>query len=130
MESGLYTGNYRRTGDGGWWKEEYPIPVTEIRGVCDIEIEPDKISVSTRLQRDAALEYPLEWLAGYEFEAYGADDFMHELYDAAQGESAFRDNIRACGEREIGFSFIFPFETKGERMYEFAEFLNRQGFYY
>ena len=130
VETGRYTGNYRRSGDGGWWEEEYPIPVIEIRGVCDIEIEPDKVLVSSKLQRDAALEYPLERLAEYEFEAYGADDFKHELYDAAQGERAFRENICACGEREIGFSFIFPFETNGEQIYEFAKFLRRQGFYY
>ena len=130
VEHGLYTGNYRRTSDGKWWEEAYPIPVIEIRGVCDIEIEPDKVSVSSKLKRGAALEYPLEQLAGYEFEAYDADDFKHELYDAAQGENAFRASIRACGAKEVGFWFIFPFDTKGEQMYEFAKFLRRQGFYY
>ena len=43
---------------------------------------------------------------------------------------ALKENIRACQEREIGFSFSFPFDVDGQKIYEFVKLLRREGFYY
>ena len=71
LESDWYNGHYHKDEDGNWIRESYPIPVVGVKGFCDIEIQFDKISISTKLKRDVALSYSYEKFAGYEFEAYG-----------------------------------------------------------
>jgi len=41
-----------------------------------------------------------------------------------------KDRIAASDEKEIGFSFEFPFETEGKRVFEFVKFLRQENFYY
>lgn len=95
-----------------------------------MEIEFDKISVSTKLKRDVALAYSFETLSGCEFEAYGVEDYLTDFYHAGQTVQDMRNSICACSETEIGFSFIFPFDMDGRQLFEFVELLRREGFYY
>lgn len=130
LESGWYNGHYHKNDAGDWQRESYPIPVVTVKGFCDIEIQFDKISVSTKLKRDAALAYSFEKFSGYEFEAYGVEDYLADFYHAGQTVKEMKENIRACGEAEIGFSFVFPFDIDGKQIFEFAKLLRREGFYY
>ena len=41
-----------------------------------------------------------------------------------------KENIRICDEKEIGFSFVFPFDVDGKQIFEFAKLLYQEGFYY
>ena len=107
MESGWYNGHYHMDETGNWFRESYPIPVIDVKGLCDIEIPFDKITISTKLKRDAALTYSFEKFAGYEFEAYGVDDYLADFYHSGQTLQKLWENIRACAEKEIGFSFVF-----------------------
>ena len=70
LESGWYNGHYHKGEDGNWFRESYPIPVIGIKGICDIEIQFEKISISTKLKRDMALAYSFEKFSGYEFAAF------------------------------------------------------------
>ena len=90
----------------------------------------DKISVSTKLKRNAALAYPFDTFAGYEFEAYGVEDYLADFYHAGQTIQEMKDNIRGCDEQEVGFSFVFPFDIEGKQVFEFVKLLRREGFYY
>ena len=130
LESGWYNGHYHKDETGNWFRESYPIPVIGVKGLCDIEIPFDKISISTKLKRNAALAFPFEKLAGYEFEAYGVDDYLADFYHPGQAVQDLRENIRACDEKEIGFSFVFPFDVDGKQIFEFVKLLRREGFYY
>lgn len=129
-ESNWYNGHYHRDDGGEWHRESYPIPVVSVTGYCDIEISFEKISVSTKLKRDAALEYSFEKFAGYEFEAYGVEDYLADFYHAGQTIQEMKAHIRACKETEIGFSFVFPFAVEGKQIFEFVKLLRREGFYY
>ena len=60
LESGWYNGHYHKGDNDNWVRESYPIPVIEVKGLCDIEIQFDKISVSTKLQRNTVLAYSFE----------------------------------------------------------------------
>ena len=51
LEVGWYGGHYHKNEDGTWIREAYPIPVIGVKGFCDIEVQPDHISVSTKLRR-------------------------------------------------------------------------------
>ncbi len=57
LESGWYNGHYHKSEDGDWERESYPIPVVGVKGICDIEIQFDKITVSAKMKRDMALTY-------------------------------------------------------------------------
>ena len=130
LESGWYNGHYHKGEDGNWFRESYPILVIGIRGICDMEIQFDKMSISTKLKRDMALAYSFEKFSGYEFEAYGVEDYLADFYHAGQTVQEMKDNIYACDEREIGFSFVFPFDIEGKLIFEFVKLLRREGFYY
>lgn len=130
LESGWYNGHYHKGEDGNWLRESYPIPVIGVKGFCDIEIQFDKISVSTKLKRNTALAYSFEKFAGYEFEAYGVDDYLSDFYHPGLTVQELKENIRACGEKEIGFSFVFPFDVEGKQIFEFVKLLRREGFFY
>lgn len=130
IESGWYNDHYHKGENGNWHRESYPIPVISVKGFCDIEIQFDKISVSTKLKRDVALSYSFEKFSGYEFEAYGVEDYLADFYHAGQTIQEMKENIHVCDEREIGFSFVFPFDIEGKQIFEFVKLLRREGFYY
>lgn len=130
LESGWYSGHYHRSGNGKWYRESYPIPVISVKGLCDIEIHFNRVSVSTKLRRDTALAYSFEKFTGCKFEAYGVEDYLTDLYRAGQPVRELKENLRACNEKEAGFSFAFPFDAGAAQFYEFAKLLRREGFYY
>ena len=130
LEVGWYSGHYHKMEDGNWTREAYPIPVIGVKGFCDIEVQPDHISVSTKLERSTALNYSFVKFAEYDFEAYGVEDYLADFYHPGQTIEELKENIRACQEQEIGFSFSFPFDVNGQKMYEFVKLLRREGFYY
>lgn len=130
LESGWYNRHYRKGVNGNWIRESYPIPVIAVKGLCDIEIQFDKISVSTKMERDTVLSYFFEKFFGYEMEAYGVEDYLADFYHAGQTLQEMKDNIRACDEKEIGFSFLFPFDVDEKQIFEFVKLLRRECFYY
>lgn len=130
LEFGWYNGRYHKGDNGNWIRESFPIPVIGIKGLCDIEIQFNEISVSAKLKRNIALAYSFEKLTEYEFEAYGVEDYLADFYRAGQTAHEMKDNILACDEKEIGFSFLFPFEIEGKQIMEFVKLLRREGFYY
>lgn len=128
--SGWYNGHYHRDEAGEWIKEAYPIPVISLEGLCDIELEFDKLSVSAKLTREAALAFAFEELAEYDFEAYGVEDYLADFYHRGSTLQEMKAQIRSCPEAEIGFSFYFPFESDKVRLAEFVQLLRSKGFYY
>lgn len=130
LESGWYNGHYHRNEDGEWSREFYPIPVISVNGLCDIEIQFDKVSVSTKLKRSKALGYSFEKFVQYEFEAYGVEDYLANFYHEGQTVNEMKENIRTSDETDIGFSFVFPFDIDEKQIFEFAKLLRREGFFY
>lgn len=130
LEAGWYNGHYHRDDTGNWVREPYPIPVIGIPGLCDIEVQLDHISLSTKLRRSAALNYSFTPVAGYPFEAYGVEDYLADFYHPGQAIQDLKENIRGCQEEEIGFFFSLPFDVDGAEILELMQLLRREGFYY
>lgn len=128
--SGWYNGHYHKKGNGQWVKEAFPIPVISLKGLCDIEIRFDGISVTAKLGREAALARTYEDLMAYEFEAYGVENYLSDYYGPGQTERELKENIGRGNERNIGFSFAFPFGADGKQLLEFVKLLKREGFFY
>ena len=58
----------------------YPIPVISIKGYCDIEIEIDEITISTKLKYNDALNFDYSKIMHYDFEMYGVKDYLKDYY--------------------------------------------------
>lgn len=130
LESGWYSGHYHREGNGNWFRESYPIPVIAVKGLCDIEVQFDGVSVSSKLERETALAYSFAKLVGVPFEAFGVKDYLADLYHPGLTEQELKENIRTCDEGQIAFSFAFLFDVEGRQILEFVELLRREGFFY
>lgn len=130
LESGWYNGHYHKDDGDQWIRESYPIPVIGVKGLCDVEIQFDKLSVSTKLKRDMALDHSFQKFSAHEFEAYGVEDYLADFYHPGQTIEQMKEKIQASEEAEIGFSFAFPFEVDGKQLFEFVKLLRHEGFYY
>ncbi len=130
LESGWYNGHYQKNSDGEWVRDAYPIPVITVKGLCDIEIQLDCISVSTKRKREMALAYSFDPLMDYEFEVYGVEDYLSDYYHHGQSVREMKENIQKSSEAEIGISFSFPFEVTGQKISELVKLLGQEGFYY
>lgn len=82
IKSAWYSGHYHKDVNGNWVKESYPISVVEVKGFCDVEIQFDKITISTKLKREVVLAYSFEKFTGYEFESYGVENYLADFYHA------------------------------------------------
>lgn len=130
LESGWYNGHYHRDEAGTWVRESYPIPVLGVRDLCDIEVHFDRISLSTKLRRAAALDFSFAPVSGYPFEAYGVEDYLADFYHPGQTIQDLKTNLRTCQEEGIGFSFSLPFDTEEAQLVALVQLLCREGFYY
>lgn len=124
-----YNGHYRKNAIGEWIRESYPIPVLTVLGLCDIEIEFDKISVSTKLERGRAMEYDYEKLNEFTFEAYGVEDYLMDFYQSGQNFRKIKANVEKSGEAEVGYSFLLPTEICEDELVKLLTLLDQEGFY-
>ena len=129
IEQRYYSSCRRREDNGNFAIDYFPIPIIEVKGYCDIEVNLDHIAVITRLRGKDALEQTYEKFAKYEFEAWGADDHIGVWYRAGMTIEEFKETVHISDEEEIFFSFRFPFDVDSNTMYEFAKLLRREEFY-
>lgn len=125
---GWYSGHYRLGTDREYHRDSFPIPVIEVTGYCDIEINLDCVTVTAKLKRTAALESAYEALPP--FDAYGTEDYLLDFYRPGMSLADMKNAIRKSKEDEIAFNFRLDFETDGSTIYEFAKRLRREGFYH
>lgn len=130
LKRGYYNGNYHRDQGGNYVREYFPIPVIEVKGYCDVEINLNDISVSTKLTKKNALEYNFDKLKGYSFEVYGVENYLQDYYEPGMTTTELQEVIKKSEEKELGFSFRFRFDITGNEMYEFVKLLRREGFFY
>lgn len=128
---GWYNGHYRKDEESGeWQKESYPIPVVTVKGLCDIEIGFDQLSLSTKMEREQALAYSFAEIMHYSFECYGVENYLLDFCHTGITVEEMKKRIVGSSETEIGFSFAFPFETSGELLFQFSQMLKEKGFFY
>lgn len=129
-DMGYYNGHYTKDEEGEYQLDFFPIPVIGVKGLCDIEISSDGISVSSKLSRQQALEFNYDRIMDLAFEAYGIDDYLTDFYNRDFTISQMLENIKHTQEAQIGFSFSLGLDMPIEDLYEFICFLKINGFYY
>lgn len=101
-----------------------------VKGICDIEIQFDGISVTAKRKREDALAYDYSRLAKYPFEAYGVEEYLSDYCHPGQSEKEMKDQIGRSGEKEIGFSFGFAYEAEELQIAALVNLLAQEGFFY
>lgn len=129
-EVGYFNGHYTKDETGEYQMDYFPIPVISITGFCDIEINIDSISLSTKLTRVNALNFNYAKLQKYHFEVYGVKDYLSDFYLDGFTIDQLKNNILNSKEEEIGFAFTFDKNIDGDELYNFVKWLRRNGFYY
>lgn len=127
-EYGWYNGHFHKD-DGKWVKEYYPIPVISVKGLCDIEVGLETTTLSAKLGRDAAAQFPFETLSGCEFEVYGVQNYLSDFYRDGITTAQMRENICSSEEAEIGFSFAVDRANESEQLVKLVGMLKDAGFY-
>lgn len=128
--TGYFNGHYHLNEAGTYQMDRFPIPVISVADLCDIEIDLERTSVTTKLTKDNAVRFDYQRLAGKAFEAYGVEDYLADYY--AQGDSieTLIGNIVQSKEDNIGFSFYFERNADVKEVTDFVAFLGAQGFFY
>lgn len=125
-----YNGHYSKNAEGTYVMDYFPIPVISVDGLCDLELELEAVSISTKLNREHALTFDYEKLACYRFEVFGVEDYLADYYIDGMTFEELRSNLNASAEKEIGFSLRFEADTDTAIIIGTVQFLQREGFYY
>ena len=127
---GYYNRHYYKNESGQNEMDYFPIPVITIENICDIEIGLNEITVTTKLTKDGVLSYDFEGIKGYNFEAYGVEDYLDDFYTAGSTIDMMLEKVSNSSEENVFFSFCFPFETDADTIYKFVKFIRTEGFFY
>ncbi len=125
-----YNGHYYRNESGDYEMDYFPIPVITIKGVCDIEIALNQISITAKLPRDKAISYDYKKVKPYSFEAYGVENYLDDFYIAGNTIETMIEKIMKSEEENIFFSFYFPYDVNSGTVCEFVQFIRTEGFFY
>lgn len=125
-----YSGHYSKSSSGEYTMDYFPIPVISLEKLCDIEIDLENISLSTKLTRDLALKFDYNKLNAYHFEVYGVNEYLEDYYTEGKTIQELITNISNSSEEEIGVSFQFPWDVMPEQIEKLVRLLKKEGFYY
>ena len=129
IESGFYNGHYHKNAEGNYQSDSYPIPVISVKGLCDIEIDFDAISITSKLSKEQIMGFDWNILGKVKFEVYGVDDYLRDYgdnYSSGEIGKAVLDSA----EKEFFISFYAPLSESGEEVMKFLRRLQNSGFYY
>lgn len=129
VTSGFFNGHFHKNEAGNYQEDAYPIPVISVMGLCDIEIDFDAITFTTKLKKGQIADFDWRKLGGVPFEVYGVEDYLSD-YGSSQNSAQIKDGVSGSKETEFFVSFSFPIETDGEQAFRFLRTLQKYGFYY
>ena len=127
---GYYNGHYYKTESGNYEMDYFPIPVISVKGICDIEVDLNQITVTTKLKRDKAISFDYDKVKAYNFEAYGVENYLDNFFVSGDTIDNMIKKIKGSNEENIFFSFIFSNNVNNNTLFEFVKFLDNFCFFY
>lgn len=125
-----FNGHYSLNESGEYETDYFPIPVLSLKGVCDIEIGLDLISVTAKLTKERAITFDFEKIKSYNFEAYGEENYLDDFFVGGDTIESMLEKIKNSKEKNIVFSFAFQSNTDSCALSEFVNFIKSEGFFY
>ncbi len=129
IESGFYNGHYHKNSEGNYQPDSYPIPVISVKGLCDIEIDFDGNSITSKLSKKQIISFDWNILGKIRFEVYGVNDFLQD-YGDDQSAREISKLVQNSEEKEFFISFYYPASESGENVLKLLRKLQKNGFYY
>jgi len=127
---GFFNNHYHENESGEYVADYFPIPVISVNGLCDIEIDTDGLSVTSKLDRENALRFDYSHVADYTFEIYGTENFLTNYYVKGDNIKDTLHKIEKSSEETFFYSFYFDNSITGKEICAFIRFLNRNKFFY
>ncbi len=129
IESGFYNGHYHKNSEGNYQPDSYPIPVIGVKGLCDIEIDFDGNSITSKLSKEQIISFDWSILEKVRFEVYGVNDFLRD-YGDDRSAGEISGSVQNSEEKEFFVSFYYPVSESGENVLKLLRKLQKNGFYY
>lgn len=123
------SGCYALDSEGKFICEDFPIPVIQVRGYCDVEIHPEGIHVVAKMKQIDAIGHSFAKLQKYEYHVFGAEEYSSGYCEADLAIGDLKTNLVAACNKEVIFTFFLSPDIDGDEIYEFAKLLRREGFY-
>ena len=127
---GYYNGHYYKNASGNFEMDYFPIPVVTLKGLCDIEVGLEQISVTTKLSKEKALSYDFAKVKDFSFEAYGVENYLDDFYVEGDTIDEMKAKIQKSNEQNVFFSFYFPFDVASNEVCELVTLISQEGFFY
>ncbi len=128
-KSGYYNGHYYKNESGEYEISYYPIPVVEVRGLCDAEINLENVTVSTKLEKKRIPTFDFSALENVYFECFGVEDYLADLYSSDRPLSELTENVKDFPEDVISFSFTLRKDDEAG-LVKLVSALKQNGFFY
>ncbi len=126
---GWFNSHYHKNAAGEYQKDIYPIPVISVRGLCDIEIDFDGITVTTKLSKEQIQKTDWTAFSGVPFELYGVEDYLKD-YGTERAIQALSNRVRLSSEKEFFISFSLSRHIQADQVISFIKMVRDKQFYY
>lgn len=126
---GFFNGHYHKNLKGAYREDKYPIPVISVIDVCDIEMDFDGITVTTKLLKDQLLSLDLNEMCSFYYEVYGVHDYLSD-YGNRNAVMEIRNNLLSSKDESFFISFSLPDNLKTQDIVLFVSMLKIKEFFY
>lgn len=130
-EKNYFNGHYyNKDAAGNYVMDYYPIPVIELKGLCDIEVVGTHLNISTKTSLKNAIHFNYDIMSDFYFEVYGVIDYLADYYKSGEDILKLYKSLETCNETEIGFGFSFANNVPADKILKLIVILKENGFYY
>ena len=129
-EKSYINGHYNKDASGNYVMDYFPIPVINVKGLCDIELVVTHLNFSTKTSIKNAIHFNYDKLSDFYFEVYGVIDYLADYYKSGEDIVKLYKNLEACNEKEIGFGFSLANNVAIDKILKLVVLLRDYGFYY
>lgn len=130
VSGAFFNNHFHKDENGGYAADVFPIPVISVKDLCDIEIDLEGISITTKLSKKNALVFDYFQLPEIDFEIYGVEDYLKDYYVKGDNLNQSLEMLEESGEKEFFYSFGFAFDAEIDTVCELIRSFRNSGFYY
>lgn len=122
-----YYGQHSAKVEGEYYLEYYPIPVITVKDICDIGLDFTQVFLEGKLYSEDAQKLNIAALKGYEFEIYGIENYLVDLYFDGMSDEELHESIRESGDAEVGLSILLDGEPLTNEILDRIQLLQSLG---
>ena len=130
LSSGFYNNHSYKNEAGEYVADCFPIPVVSVEGLCDIEIDIEGISITSKLTKENALTFDCSKVQCSRLEIYGVEDYLTDYYASGDNLQDALQKIKECSELELFYSFYYSESVETKAICEAVKCLRENNFFY